>query len=114
MTLWYVVGGIFLAAVVIVGFVAVNRRAALRRAEEQKQLRAGEAAGGRSGDDGGAVDVLDRPAGSAPPATDVDVDVDVPMSSPPEARPTGGQRRAGSPDSVVGWPDRTTRSVAAC
>ena len=29
MTLWYVVGGIFLAALVIVGFVAVNRRAAL-------------------------------------------------------------------------------------
>jgi fused signal recognition particle receptor len=71
MTIWYVVGGIFLAAVVIVGLVAVTRRAALRRAEEQKQLRSGEAGGGRSGGDGGAVDVIDRP-GSAPADTDVD------------------------------------------
>jgi fused signal recognition particle receptor len=84
MTLWYVVGGIFLAALVIVGFVAVNRRAALRRAEEQKQLRSGGGAGAGSGDDGGAVDVLDRPADSGPPQTDVDADVDVPAVVVPE------------------------------
>ena len=95
MTLWYVVGGIFLAALVIVGFVAVNRRAALRRAQEQKQLRAGEAAGG-SGDDGGAVDVLDRPGGSAPPTTDVDgaADVDVQAVVVPELdRPDATETR---------------------
>ena len=61
LTIWYVVGGIFLAALVIVGFVAVNRRSALRRAEERRQLRAGEGAGDRAGDDAGGVDVLDRP-----------------------------------------------------
>ncbi len=96
MTLWYVVGGIFLAAVVIVGFVAVNRRAALRRAEEQKQLRAGETSAGGSGDDGGAVDVLDRPAGSAPPVTDVDsdADLDVPAVVVPELdRPDATETR---------------------
>ena len=77
MTLWYVVGGIFLAAVVIVGFVAVNRRAALRRAEEQKQLRAGEGARAGSDDDGGAVDVLERPGGSSSAASAVDAETDV-------------------------------------
>ena len=93
MTLWYVVGGIFLAALVIVGFVAVNRRAALRRAEEQKQLRSGGGAGAGSGDDGGAVDVLDRPADSAPPQTDVDADVDVPAVVVPEDRPEATDTR---------------------
>jgi len=96
MTLWYVVGGIFLAALVIVGFVAVNRRAALRRAEEQKQLRAGEAAAGGSADDGGAVDVLDHPGRSAPPATDVDgdTDLDVPAVVVPELdRPDATETR---------------------
>lgn len=61
MTLWYVVGGIILAAVVIVGLVAVNRRAALRRADEQKQLKAG---GAGSGGADGSVDVRERPAGT--------------------------------------------------
>jgi fused signal recognition particle receptor len=94
MTLWYVVGGIFLAALVIVGFVAVNRRAALRRAEEQKQLRSGGGAGAGSGDDGGAVDVLDRPADSGPPQTDVDADVDVPAVVVPELdRPEATETR---------------------
>ena len=96
MTLWYVVGGIFLAAVVSVGFVAVNRRAALRRAEEQTQLRAGETSAGGSGDDGGAVDVLDRPSGSAPPVTDVDgdADLDVPAVVVPELdRPEATESR---------------------
>ena len=95
MTLWYVVGGIFLAAVVIVGFVAVNRRAALRRAEEQKQLRAGETVSG-SGDGGGAVDVLDRPTGPAASATDVDgdADLDVPAVVVPELdRPDAAETR---------------------
>ena len=76
LTVWYVVGGIFLAALVIVGFVAVNRRAALRRADERRQLRPGEAAG-RTDDDGGAVDVLDRPAGPSPATSEVETDADV-------------------------------------
>ena len=92
MTIWYVVGGIFLAAVVIVGFVAVNRRAALRRAEEKRQLRPGESAGGRSGDDGGAVDVLDRPIGSATADTDVDVAPDV-VAVPELDRPEAAESR---------------------
>ena len=85
MTLWYLVGGIFLAAVVIVGFVAVNRRAALRRAEEQKQLRAGDATGGRSGGGGEAVDVLDRPTRTTPADTDdAGTDLEVPDVVVPE------------------------------
>jgi fused signal recognition particle receptor len=91
MTIWYVVGGIFLAALVIVGFVAVNRRAAVRRAEEKRQLRAGESAGGRSGD-GGAVDVLDRPVGSATADADVDVAPDV-VAVPGLDRPEAAESR---------------------
>ena len=51
---------------------------------------------GGSGDDGGAVDVLDRPAGSAPPATDVDgdADLDVPDVVVPELdRPDATETR---------------------
>ncbi len=95
-TLWYVVGGIVLAALVIVGFVAVNRRAALRRAEERRQLRPGEAAAGGSGGDGGAVDVLDRPSGtpSATPEVDTEADVVVPDVVVPELdRPDATQTR---------------------
>ena len=94
LTLWYVVGGIFLAALVIVGFVAVNRRAALRRAEEQKQLRSGEAAGGRSDDGDGSVDVLDRRAGSSRADADLGADVVVPDVVPPELdRPEATETR---------------------
>ena len=95
-TVWYVVGGIFLAALVIVGFVAVNRRAAVRRADERRQLRPGEAAAARSDDDGGAVDVLDRPAGpsSAPSEVDTDADVAVPDVVVPELdRPDATETR---------------------
>jgi fused signal recognition particle receptor len=94
LTLWYVVGGIFLAALVIVGFVAVNRRAALRRAEEQKQLRSGEAAGGRSDGGDGSVDVLDRRAGSSRADADLGADVVVPDVVPPELdRPEATETR---------------------
>ncbi|GAA3712446.1 signal recognition particle-docking protein FtsY [Microlunatus aurantiacus] len=92
LTLWYVVGGLFLAALVIVGFVAVNRRSAVRRAEERRQLQAGEAAGGRAGDDRGDVDVLDRPSGPASTGTVDDTgtapDVVVPELDRPEATDT--------------------------
>jgi fused signal recognition particle receptor len=94
-TLWYVVGGIVLAALVIVGFLAVNRRAALRRAEERRQLRPGEAAAGGSGGDGGAVDVLDRPTGtpSATPEVDTGADVVVPDVVPELDRPDATETR---------------------
>jgi fused signal recognition particle receptor len=94
LTLWYVVGGIFLEALVIVGFVAVNRRAALRRAEEQKQLRSGEAAGGRSDGGDGSVDVLDRRAGSSRADAYLGADVVVPDVVPPELdRPEATETR---------------------
>ncbi|MDN5770339.1 MAG: signal recognition particle-docking protein FtsY [Microlunatus sp.] len=62
MIIWYVVGGIVIAALVIVGFVAVSRRGALGRAERRKEIsgKAGDDAGA-DGDGDGGVDVLDRP-----------------------------------------------------
>ena len=93
LTLWYVVGGIVLAALVIVGFVAVNRRSALRRAEERRQLQAREGAGGGSGDDSGSVDVLDRPGGAAPVDTDDDTDVTPEVSTPELDRPEATETR---------------------
>ena len=86
MTLWFIVGGIFLAAFVIVGFVAVSRRAALRRAEEPSSSARADAAGG-SGDDAGAVDVLDRrPVGSARHRGRRDAELDVAGRRRPRAR----------------------------
>jgi fused signal recognition particle receptor len=64
-TIWYVIGGIVLAAFVVVGLVAVNRRAALRRAEEQKQLPT-TPAGGRSGGDSEGAAVRDRSTRTEP------------------------------------------------
>ena len=65
-TLWFIVGGVLLAAVVVVGLVATSRRAALRRGRHQGRIDAGPGSGGgRSGDDRdqrSSVDVLDRPA----------------------------------------------------
>ncbi|MDN5761991.1 MAG: signal recognition particle-docking protein FtsY [Microlunatus sp.] len=62
MIIWYVVGGIVIAALVIVGLVAVSRRGALGRAERRKEIsgKAGDDAGA-DGDGDGGVDVLDRP-----------------------------------------------------
>ena len=115
MTLWYVVGGIFLAALVIVGFVAVNRRAALRRAEEQKQLRAGEAAAVAPATTGErSTSSIVRPVRLRPPPTSTVMPTSTcrMSSSPSSTAPM--PRRPVSPAFVVGWPDRTTRWVAAC
>ena len=58
----YVIGGIILAAVVVVAlFAAKRRRSSLRRAEEQRQLRAGRAGGSGADGDAGGADVRDRP-----------------------------------------------------
>jgi len=64
-TLWFIIGGIVLAAFVVVGVVAARRRAELRRGRDTRQLNS---AGGRSGVPGefdattgsGSVDVLER------------------------------------------------------
>jgi fused signal recognition particle receptor len=113
-TIWYVVGGIVLAAVVIVGLVAVNRRAGLRRAEERKQLSAG-AAGGRSAAEGdsGSVDVLDRPrstepAGDAGPGTGTatlpEIVEPLPLDRPeaPETRLARLRRRLAGSNNALG------------
>ncbi|WP_152362370.1 signal recognition particle-docking protein FtsY [Microlunatus speluncae] len=66
--IWYIVGGILLAAVIVVGFVAVGRRSALRgrgRAELESESTSGSATTESS------VDVAERPGpGTAAPPTD--------------------------------------------
>ena len=93
LTIWYVVGGIVLAALVIVGFVAVNRRSALRRAEERRQLQSGAGAGGGSGDDSSRVDLLDRPRDPAQVDTDDDTDVTPQVVTPELDRPEAPETR---------------------
>ncbi len=63
--IWYIVGGILLAAVVIVGFVAVGRRSALRGRERalESETRDGSATTESS------VDVAERPGKTAPADT---------------------------------------------
>ena len=48
MTIWYVVGGIVLAALVIVGLVAVNRRGVAASGRGARQLRSGGTGSGGS------------------------------------------------------------------
>jgi fused signal recognition particle receptor len=64
-TLWFITGGVILAAFVIVGLIAVNRRAALRgRHQPEIEPKRGPAAPGRRGtdaDDEGSVAVTERP-----------------------------------------------------
>jgi len=70
--IWYIVGGILLAAVVVVGFVAVGRRAALR-GRDRAELETGAPETGTGpettaspGESDAAVEVAERP--QAPPA----------------------------------------------
>ena len=64
-TLWFITGGVILAAFVIVGLIAVNRRAALRgRQQPDIEPERGPSAPGRRGkdaDDEGSVAVAERP-----------------------------------------------------
>jgi fused signal recognition particle receptor len=64
-TLWFVTGAVILAAFVIVGLVAVNRRSALRgRQQPEIEPKPGSSAPGRRGkdaDDEGSVAVAERP-----------------------------------------------------
>ncbi|GAB3763725.1 signal recognition particle-docking protein FtsY [Microlunatus parietis] len=66
--IWYVVGGILLAAVVIVGFVAVGRRSALRRGRDRAELPSESTTGGTV---------------TAPPEDETEV-VERPKAAPPE------------------------------
>jgi fused signal recognition particle receptor len=110
LTIWYVVGGLILAALVIVGLVAVNRRAALRRADQRKQIPGGgpTAAGAGGGNEagGGSVDVLDRP-GIAPPLEtetlpDVVVAPELDRPEAPESRLARLRRRLAGSNNALG------------
>ena len=76
MTLWFISGAILLAAFVVVGFIALNRRA-LQRGEKLRELDSDP--GGRpseplvdSGDQGSSVDVSERPRATPPEAADLE------------------------------------------
>jgi len=62
-TLWLVIGGIILAAFVVVGVVATRRRAALRRGRETRELtgRAGGTGGDGDGRRGAGTSTLEHP-----------------------------------------------------
>jgi len=74
-TLWIVIGSVVLAAFVVVGVLAVRRRAQLQRGRGTAQLPGRLGAGGRADGGGGrsGVGVDERPAGDAGPATDDDL-----------------------------------------
>ena len=110
LTIWYVVGGLILAALVIVGLVAVNRRAALRRADQRRQIPGGgpTAAGAGGGNEagGGSVEVLDRP-GTAPPVEtetlpDVVVAPELDRPEAPESRLARLRRRLAGSNNALG------------
>ena len=73
--LWYLIGGIFVAAFVVVGLIAGTRRRALRRGSDTRSLTG--APGHPGGQDGseeraGSVGLLDRPDGEAPESVEVE------------------------------------------
>ncbi|GAA3579670.1 signal recognition particle-docking protein FtsY [Microlunatus spumicola] len=73
--LWYLVGGLIVAAFVVVGLVAGTRRRALRRGRDTRSLTG--APGHPGAQDGaeeraGAVDLLDRPGTEAPESVEVE------------------------------------------
>jgi fused signal recognition particle receptor len=85
-TIWYIVGGIFLAAVVVVGLVAGTRRAALRRGERTRELPGGSGGAGTSGDEGGtSVGLLERPAGEPLEAVEVEPSIPPLVHERPES-----------------------------
>jgi fused signal recognition particle receptor len=90
-TLWFITGGIILAAFVIVGLIAVNRRAALRRRKQSEiEPKPSSPPPGRGGtdDDDSAVAVAERPGGKgageveAPPEV---LEPEAPAVETPEA-----------------------------
>ena len=73
--LWYLIGGIVVAAFVVVGLIAGTRRRALRRGSDTRSLTG--APGHPGAQDGaeeraGSVGLLDRPDGEAPESVEVE------------------------------------------
>ena len=114
MTLWFIAGGIILAAFVVVGLVAVNRaRAPARRQEPEHPDRPGRARG-RAEPGPGRRATAPPPFADAAAAAPV-LELEPGRWSSPSAGSSGRRRRrAGSPGCGAGWPARTTRSAAAC
>jgi fused signal recognition particle receptor len=73
--LWYLVGGILVAAFVVIGLVAGTRRRALRRGSDTRSLTGAPGhAGAQDGADerAGSVGLLDRPGAEAPESVEVE------------------------------------------
>ena len=73
--LWYLIGGILVAAFVVVGLVAGTRRRALRRGSDTRSLTGARGhPGAQDGADerAGAVGLLDRPGTEAPESVEVE------------------------------------------
>ncbi|MFC7621132.1 signal recognition particle-docking protein FtsY [Microlunatus sp. GCM10028923] len=85
--IWYLVGGVLLAAVVIVGFVAVGRRSALRRGQDRAELPTESSAGGTvAAPPEDEAEVVDRPKTAATePTTDGSTEVAEPEVAEPAA-----------------------------
>ncbi len=104
-TTWIVVGALILAAFVVVGFVAVNRRAALR-GRRTEELPAGRATRpGPAEDRDGSTDLLER--GDAGPGADLDqlpevaVEPELERPEPPENRLARLRRRLAGSNSAL-------------
>jgi fused signal recognition particle receptor len=88
-TLWFVLGSIVLAAFVVVGVVAVRRRAGLQRGRDTRSLPGQPGAAGARGPRDGAVGVRERPL-SGPdvltPADEAVVEAELLPLDRPESR----------------------------
>jgi fused signal recognition particle receptor len=106
LTLWLVLGAVVLAAFVVVGVVAVRRRAALQRARDTRQLpgRAGDGSGdGRGRGGSSVVDLDERPEGLTPGQEQVVEAELVPVERPEsrESRLARLRRRLAGSDSAL-------------
>jgi fused signal recognition particle receptor len=73
--LWYLIGGILVAAFVVVGLVAGTRRRALRRGSDTRSITGAPGTPGVADGEAeraGAVDLLERPSAEAPEAVEVE------------------------------------------
>jgi fused signal recognition particle receptor len=102
-TLWIVIGAVVLAAFVVVGVVAVRRRAALQRGRDTRSLPGAPGTGDRSAPSGSsAVDVQERPDGSVVEEPVVEAEL-VPVERPEsrESRLARLRRRLAGSDSPL-------------